>query len=71
VRPRDSFTPTAQILRGASESAATHTPGSRAPAGVGEPEVGEHVHHELLDGAHVGGGVDQSAAALPRIVRIG
>ena len=27
-RPRESFTPTAQIFRGASDSGATHTPGN-------------------------------------------
>ena len=65
-RPRESFTPTAQIFRGASESGRhPHAREARHPTGVGEPEVGEHVHHQLLDRAHVGRGVGQPAAALP------
>ena len=65
-RPRESLTPTAQILRGASELGADpHAGEARQPADVGQPEVAEHVDDELLDRADVGHGVGDPAAALP------
>ena len=50
----------------ASDPASTHTPGKSAsrPAS-GRPRSAERVDDELLDRAHVGGGVGEPAAALP------